>query len=209
MRAREFRRHWGESGPNVLPPQSLCSTPVMNPAMGRFIGLAAAVALVGAVPACSSGNDQAAATGEVRVGLLAPISGTHAAEGRAVVQGAQLAADVVNGSYPAIQLPLAAGTGIPAVGGAKLRLISADSRSDVTLGGRQAADLVARNVAGIVGAYDVAVTQAASQRTERSGVPWINGDTSARYLTDLGLDWFFRIGPSDRSYGEAFFSLLR
>jgi branched-chain amino acid transport system substrate-binding protein len=125
------------------------------------------------------------------------------------VQGAKLAAEIVNGSHPSIPLPLGPGTGIPALDDAELRLFTADSRGEPVHGSQQAADLAGRNVAGIVGAYDVAVTQAASQRTERSGVPWINGDASARYLTDLGMDWFFRIGPSDRTFGEAFFSMLR
>jgi branched-chain amino acid transport system substrate-binding protein len=177
--------------------------------MARVVGLVSAVLMAGALPACSTGADDSVAVDEVRIGLLAPLSGASAAEGRAAEQGAKLATEIVNGSYPGIPLPLAPGAGIPALGNAKLRLLTADSRGDAAHGGQRAADLAARNVAGIDGAYDVGVTQAASQRTERSGVPWINGDASARYLTDLGMDWFFRVGPSDRTYGEAFFSMLR
>src|SRR4029453_4216665 len=36
-----------------------------------------------------------------------------------------------------------------------------------------------------------------------------NGDTSADFLTERGLDWFFRVGPADRTLGEAVFSTLR
>ena len=36
----------------------------------------------------------------------------------------------------------------------------------------------------------------------------MNGDSPAGYLTERGLDWFFRTGPTDRMFGEAFFSTL-
>jgi branched-chain amino acid transport system substrate-binding protein len=52
------------------------------------------------------------------------------------------------------------------------------------------------------------VTAAASQRTERLGVPFVNGDASTLYLTERGLDWFFRTGPNDRMFGESFFAIL-
>jgi branched-chain amino acid transport system substrate-binding protein len=61
----------------------------------------------------------------------------------------------------------------------------------------------------LVGAYDAAVTEAASQQTERHGVPFVNGDSPADYLTQRGLDWFFRTGPTDRMFGEAFYSTLQ
>jgi branched-chain amino acid transport system substrate-binding protein len=37
----------------------------------------------------------------------------------------------------------------------------------------------------------------------------VNGDSPAGYLTERGLDWFFRTGPTDRMFGESFFSALR
>jgi branched-chain amino acid transport system substrate-binding protein len=62
---------------------------------------------------------------------------------------------------------------------------------------------------GLVGAYDAAVTEAASQRTERLGIPFVNGDSTAGYLSERGLTWFFRTGPTDRMFGEAFYSTLQ
>jgi branched-chain amino acid transport system substrate-binding protein len=52
------------------------------------------------------------------------------------------------------------------------------------------------------------VTKVASQRTERLRIPFVNGDSPAEYLTERGLDWFFRTGPTDRRLGEAVFSTL-
>ena len=30
----------------------------------------------------------------------------------------------------------------------------------------------------------------------------MNGDSPAGYLTERGLDWFFRTGPTDRMFGR-------
>ena len=49
----------------------------------------------------------------------------------------------------------------------------------------------------------------ASQRTERLLVPFVNGDSSADYLSERGLDWFFRTAPTDRMFGEALYSSLQ
>jgi branched-chain amino acid transport system substrate-binding protein len=65
-----------------------------------------------------------------------------------------------------------------------------------------------RGVTAVIGGYDTDVTLWASQRAERIPVPFVNADSSANFLTERGLDWFFRLGPSDRGSGEAFFSLL-
>jgi branched-chain amino acid transport system substrate-binding protein len=36
----------------------------------------------------------------------------------------------------------------------------------------------------------------------------VNGDASADFLTENGLDWFFRTGPTDQTLAESFFSSL-
>ena len=64
-------------------------------------------------------------------------------------------------------------------------------------------------VNALIGAYDPQVTEFASQRSERFEVPFVNADSPATFLTEAGRDWFFRLGPSWRSAGEAFLSLLR
>jgi branched-chain amino acid transport system substrate-binding protein len=113
-----------------------------------------------------------------------------------------LAAALVNGEEGAV--PLAG------VGGAKLTIVSADTRSQPDVGAAEATRLVTKEqVAALVGAYDAAVTEAASAAAERRGIPFVNGDSPADYLTERGLDWFFRTGPTDRMFGEAFYSTLQ
>ena len=143
--------------------------------------------------------------GEVRIGVLAPRTGPSRAAGTEAQRGAELAADLVNGE----QGPALAGTGGLARLGGHLSLVGADTRSKPDHAAAEAVRLVsAEHVAGLVGAYDADVTEVASQRTERLRVPFVNGDSTANFLTERGLDWFFRTGPTDRMFGEAFFSAL-
>jgi branched-chain amino acid transport system substrate-binding protein len=152
---------------------------------------------------------------EVRIGLLAPLSGLNRAAGQDTLRGAQLAAALVNGEEGPVPLMGVTTTGLRGLGGPKLTIVPADVGTDdrslvAARGATQAASLVTQErVVGLVGAYDAEATAAASQRTERLGVPFVNGDTSTGYLTERGLDWFFRTGPTDRMFGEAFFSTLK
>ena len=165
--------------------------------------------------ACSGGDDDspAAASGqELKIGLLTPQTGPNLIAGREALHGAQLAVDVINGLNPSIPLPLAAESGLPNLGGAKVKLIVANANGpdlQVTAGTAINKLVSTDGVNAIIGAYDPQITEYASQRSERYEIPFVNGDSPATFLTDAGRDWFFRIGPSWRTSGESFFSLLR
>jgi branched-chain amino acid transport system substrate-binding protein len=171
----------------------------------------AAVAL--SVAACTSSSERQSGTGsvsEVRIGVLVPKSGPSAAAGAQALHGAELAARLINGDERPLPLAGIGAGGLAGRGGVRISIVSADTQSKPEVGAREAARLVAeKQVVGLVGAYDTVVTEVASQRTERLGVPFVNGDSPAGYLTERGLDWFFRTGPTDRMLGEAFLSALR
>jgi branched-chain amino acid transport system substrate-binding protein len=168
--------------------------------------------------ACTGGSDTQppAASGQtLKIGMLTQLKGANAAAGNEAKRGAQLAVNVINGLNPSIPLPLAAEAGLPNLGGAKVSLVTEDATPSATedaqvTAGNAVTKLVSdAGVQALIGAYDPEVTEAASQRSERYEVPFINSDSPATFLTDAGRDWFFRIGPTWRSAGEAFFSLLR
>jgi branched-chain amino acid transport system substrate-binding protein len=175
----------------------------------RVLSGATLVAIVLSVAGCTSEPppSQPASVGEVKIGVLAPTSGDSRAAGIQAQRGADLAADLVNGDQG--PTPLIGTAGLAGVGGAKLTIVKEDTKGDPNAGATAAAKLVGDDkVVGLVGAFDTKVTQVASQRTERLQVPFVNGDSSADFLTERGNDWFFRIGPTDRMFGEAFFSSL-
>jgi branched-chain amino acid transport system substrate-binding protein len=173
---------------------------------------AAVVATMLSIAACTSSKPESGTNSvdEVRIGVLVPKSGDSAAAGAEALHGAELAAALINGDEGAVPLAGIGNEGLAGLGGAKLTIVSADTKSNPEVGAAEAARLVTEErVVGLVGAYDAAVTEVASQRTERQGIPFVNGDSPADYLTERGLDWFFRTGPTDRMFGEAFYSTLQ
>jgi branched-chain amino acid transport system substrate-binding protein len=173
------------------------------------MALAAAVLSVAACTASEPEGETASAS-EVRIGVLAPRTGASRVPGTEALRGAELAAALVNGDEGAVPLAGVGSAGLAGLGRAKLTIVAGDTKSIPEAGASEAARLVAEErVVGLVGAYDAVVTEVASQRTERLGIPFVNGDSSTGYLTERGLDWFFRTGPTDRMFGEAFFSAIR
>ena len=166
------------------------------------------LALVVLAAACTSSEPESGSfpVDEVRIGVLAPLSGDDKAIGTDSVRGAQLAAALVNGEAGDLSLAAAAGR----LAGARVAVVPGDTAGDPTRGATEAGRLIAaERVVGLVGAYHAEVTDAASLRSERLRVPFVNGDTSADFLTERDSDWFFRTGPTDRMLGEAFLSALR
>ncbi len=146
---------------------------------------------------------------QVRIGVLEPVSGPDASAGEDARNGARLAAEIVNGEFPELGLPLAGEPGLPGLGGAGLALVHADTGGDPRTGASQVQRLVAgRGVVALTGAYHSSVTKTASERAEQLEVPFVNGDSSSPALTERGLRYFFRTGPSDLTYGRTFFSLV-
>jgi branched-chain amino acid transport system substrate-binding protein len=177
----------------------------------RWLSVAAVAAVALSAAACTADEPESRpnSVGEVRIGVLAPRSGASQAAGNEAQRGAELAAELVNGERGPVSLVGISPGGLVGPGGAKLTIVGADTRTRTDVGAAEAARLVAEErVIGLVGAYDAEVTEVASQRSERLRVPFVNGDSPADYLTERGLDWFFRTGSTDRMFGEAFFSAL-
>ena len=152
------------------------------------------------------GNPQATSTsatiGEIKVGTLYTLTGGNAGVAGDALHGTQLAADVLNGKYPNIDLPkLTAG---------KIVLDSADTQGNPQIGASVVDRLVQSDHAvALVGGFESAVSLTASQRAERYGVPFVVGSSSSTGLTERGLKWFFRPGPSDLIYTRTFFDWMK
>jgi branched-chain amino acid transport system substrate-binding protein len=172
---------------------------------------AVCLALVVLAAACTGSEpaSQTASVDEVRIGVLAPLSGSDKAVGTDSLRGAQLAATLLNGEAGEVSLAGIGPDGLARLGSPRVTVIQGDTRGDPARGASEAARLVtAERVVGLVGAYHANVTNAAAQRSDRLRVPFVNGDASAEFLTEAGLDWFFRTGPTDRTLVESFFSAL-
>ncbi|MDI4664577.1 ABC transporter substrate-binding protein [Xanthobacter autotrophicus] len=147
--------------------------------------LALAVASVfGLAPAWAEPQD-------VMVGFVLPLSGGSATIGNQTRLGAQVAAEQIN----------AAG-GIASLGGAKLKLIFADSQSKPDIGASETERLIQReNVSLLVGAYNSAVTFPASEVAERYKTPWIVTGAVKDEITERGFKYVFR--PNNKATYDA------
>ncbi|MFG1277906.1 ABC transporter substrate-binding protein [Xanthobacter autotrophicus] len=151
--------------------------------LGGTLALATAAA-IGLAPAQAQPQD-------VTVGFVLPLSGGSATIGNQTKLGAQVAAEQIN----------AAG-GIASLGGAKLKLIFADSQSKPDIGASETERLIQReNVSLLVGAYNSAVTFPASEVAERYKTPWIVTGAVKDEITERGFKYVFR--PNNKATYDA------
>jgi branched-chain amino acid transport system substrate-binding protein len=166
----------------------------------RLIAVAGVLALAGCT---SSSSKHGAVASEIRIGLLAPATAT----GTEAANGAKLAALVVN-QPGAASVPLA-GAHLPGLGGAKIAIVQANSAGDPDTAVKEATRLVSeQGVVGLISADSATATAVASERTERIGVPFLGAVASADFLTERGLDWFFRVTPTDSMLAQTSLAML-
>jgi len=146
---------------------------------------------------------------EIKIGVILPLSGPLAPTGKSLREGAELAADIINNKYPELDIPIAQWEGIPNLGGAKIKLIFADSRADPGWGADQAKRLIEdEKVIGLAGCYNSSVTKTASMEAERAGIPFVNPDSTSAALTKRGLEWFWRVTPHETFFTADLFNFL-
>lgn len=178
-----------------------------------MLGLALTISACGSTATSSSTTTSTSASSTaspVVIGAINSKTGTFASAGLDTLHGTELAVQIINGKYPDIQLPFASTVGLPNLGGAKIKLITMDTQGSPQVAASDVTQLVtADHVAAITGGYASADTQTASATADRLGVPFINGASSAVSLTQRGLTWFFRTGPTDLTFGKGLFGVLK
>ena len=101
---------------------------------------------------------------EIKIGTVFPVTGAAAVTGVELMNGIKLAAEIVNGEYPDLDLPLAKTKGLPNLGGAKIVIASGDHQSSPEKGMSEAERLITQEkVVALIGAYQSGVTATASQ----------------------------------------------
>ena len=170
--------------------------------MKRMVALVMLALLAAACGGDSTGGGgNKASLGDIKIGALFPTTGSVATSGADCLHGVELAADILNGKYPNIDLPkLTVG---------KIVLDEADTQGDAQIGASNVDRLVNTDkVVALTGAFQSAVTITVAQRAERLGIPVVNGSSSSAALTEQGLKYFWRVGPSDRTFAETYFKWL-
>ena len=147
-------------------------------------------------------------TKEVVIGVLYPLSGSSAQIGVDAKHAFETAQDIINNKYD-FDLPLARDTGLPGLGGAKIRLVSADHQADPQKGRAEVERLITQEkVCAIVGTYQSAVAVTVSQVCERYQIPFVSADNSSPSLHRRGLKFYFRAAPHDEMFSKAMFDFF-
>src|SRR5215470_10773762 len=147
----------------------------------------------------------------VKVGAIYPFSGAAASIGAYAKAAIEVAVDIVNNDHPELgDLPLAKGTGLTGLGGAKLEAVFADNQGTPAAGQNQAVRLITEEkVVAINGAYQSGITLTASAAAERYGIPFLTGDSVAANLTERGFKWFFRTTPIATDFAHIYVQFLK
>lgn len=136
---------------------------------------------------------------EVRIGLLTPLTGPAASFGNDMKAVAELMAKQVNERG-----------GMKSLGGAKIRVITADTEGKPEVGRVQSRRLITEEkVHLIVGALHSGVTLPAAEEANRAGIPFINDVSSHPDLTEQGFKWFFRTWGHDGIFAKNYFEFMK
>ena len=159
----------------------------------RLLGLFAAALIT------VSFAGQAAAQKTIKIGNVEPLSGPSASVGVQGKQAREMAVEEIN----------AAG-GIKSLGGAKLELVYADSKSDPTVGVTETERLInTEKVNLMTGCWNSAVTYPATQVAERYGIPFVVPVAVRDTITERGFKYVFRIAAKDSWWVRDQFRFLK
>ena len=147
----------------------------------QFLAMAVAAGL-----AMSGSAAWAAET--IKIGLMAPLTGSWASEGQGMKKIVELLAEQQNAKG--------------GVQGRKITVVSEDDGGDPRTASLAAQRLTTQGVAAVIGTYGSAVTEASQAIYDEADIPQIaNGSTAIR-LTEKGLKKFFRTAPRDDEQGR-------
>jgi branched-chain amino acid transport system substrate-binding protein len=153
--------------------------------MRGFIRLGCALLAIGALStlgACSRQTD-------VKVGVVAPMSGALAQYGKDIVQGAQIAADELNNEHFAIDGKRA-----------NFQLVVEDDKADPEEGKKAAQRLIDAGVSAVFGHFNSGVSIPAASIYAKAGIPQLSVSTNPKY-TRMDLPTTFRLTADDIQQG--------
>jgi len=147
---------------------------------------------------------------DVKIGVIYPLTGNAASAGQSAKDAVELAAEIVNTAHPELKaLPLAATSGLPNLGGAKIVLDQADHQGNPQVGQQQTLRLITQDhVVAMLGSYHSSVSLVATAVAERQGIPFLVADSVALNITSRGFRWTFRSGPIAPDFAKAYADFL-
>jgi len=158
----------------------------------RILALGAAAALT--LSACSGGvtgggGDEGTEEGPIRLGMLAPFSGSEAAFGPYMKNGAQMAIDEINEAGGVL--------------GRDLELVTEDDACDATSATAAANKLITSGIVASVGGYCSGATLPTLPIFSGAGVPMVIPAANSNQLVDADEDGVFLINGTGDQQAQA------
>lgn len=129
------------------------------------------------------GQSQQSDTGDtVKIGVIMPLTGSQSAIGNRQLAGIQLAADLQNEKG-----------GISSLGGAKIKLIVADTQSDSNIAVTEAERLItSEGICALIGAYSSSAAAASAPIAEKYSIPYMITNATADEILENDYQYVFR-----------------
>ncbi|MEF3404085.1 branched-chain amino acid ABC transporter substrate-binding protein [Agromyces sp. CCNWLW203] len=159
----------------------------------RLLHIAAAAGVLALTAGCSGGlaggGSEAATDGPIKIGMLAPFSGSESAFGEYMQNGAQLAVNEINADGGVL--------------GRDLELLVEDDACDATTAVSGANKLVTDGIVASVGGYCSGATLPTLPIFDEAGIPMVIPAANSNELVDQGLPGVFLINGTGDQQAEA------
>ena len=131
----------------------------------------------------------------IKIGLMAPLTGSWASEGQEMKKNVELLAAELNAKG--------------GLNGQKVEVVVEDDGGDPRTASLAAQRLTTKGVVAVIGTYGSAVTEASQNILDEAKIIQVaNGSTAVR-LTEKGLKYFFRTCPRDDEQGRVGAAVLQ
>lgn len=131
----------------------------------------------------------------IKIGVDEPLTGSVAASGNFVTQGAKLAAEAINAKGGVL--------------GQKLELVVEDNKSTPSEAASAAEKLLSSgDIAAMMGAWGSSFTLAVMPKLQEYNVPMVVETASSSKVTNSGNPWIFRIAPTSEMEAKSFAAMV-
>jgi len=127
----------------------------------------------------------------IKIGINQPLTGSVAASGNFITDGAKLAIEAINANGGLL--------------GEQVELVIEDNKSNPSEAAAAAEKLITRDkVVAMMGAWGSTFTLAVMPKLEEYGVPMVVETASSSKITTAGNPWVFRLAPTSEMEAKAF-----
>jgi branched-chain amino acid transport system substrate-binding protein len=128
---------------------------------------------------------------EVLVGVLFPLTGPAASMGQYIKAALEIAAEEINSSG-----------GIKSLGGAKIKLTSADHQMKADVAIAEGEKMVQQGIHVLIGAYSSQNSLVLSQMCEKYKIPYVCPIDVADHITERGLKYVFQVDQTSMNIAK-------